>query len=209
MSRVVEAILGLRGVLAYGLVGLLAFAETAAFAGVFVPGELAVLLGGVLASEGRVSLAVMLAVAILAAVAGDSVGYLVGRSLGPRLVASRAVERWLGDQIRRATAYLHRRGSVAVVLGRWTSVLRALVPGAAGLARMPYGRFLVANIAGGVPWATTFVLLGYGAGTSYQRAERTAGEASALLLAVMFVIAGLRWWAHRRASRRSSRERAR
>jgi membrane-associated protein len=209
VSGVVEAILGLRGVFAYGLVGLLAFGETAAFVGVFVPGELAVLLGGVLASEGRVSLAVMLAVAILAAVAGDSAGYLVGRILGPRLIASRLVERWLGDQIGRATAYLGRRGSLAVVLGRWMSVLRTLVPGAAGLVRMPYARFLVANIAGGVPWATTFVLLGYGAGTSHQRAERTAGEASTLLLAAIVVVAGLRWWAHRRAARQSSLKRAR
>jgi membrane protein DedA with SNARE-associated domain len=203
MSRLVEALLGLRGVFAYGLVGLLAFADTAVFVGVFVPGELAVLLGGVLASEGRVSLPVMLAVAILAAVAGDSAGYAVGRRLGPRLIASQLVERWLGDQIRRATAYLRRRGSLAVVLGRWTSVLRAVVPGAAGLARMPYGHFLVANLAGGVPWATAFVLLGYGAGRSYQRAERTAGEASTLLLAAILVLAGLRWWGHRRASRRS------
>jgi membrane-associated protein len=82
----------------------------------------------------------MIAVAVLAAVLGDSVGYEVGRTLGPRLRASR-LGAHIGPQ-RWATAenFLERHGGKAVLLGRFTAVLRALTPGVAGMTRMPYLR---------------------------------------------------------------------
>lgn len=89
--------------------------------------------------------------------------------------------------------YLQDRGGRAVFLGRWTSLLRALVPGLAGMARMPYGRFLAFNIVGGAAWATTFVLLGYVAGASWRRVERVAGRASLLLLTLIVIGVVIRW----------------
>jgi hypothetical protein len=81
-----------------------------------------------------------------------------------------------------------------VFLGRWTSVLRALIPGLAGLSDMPYGRFLVFS---GVAWATAFTLLGYAAGASYRHVERVAGRASLVLLGLVATAVLLRWTAHR------------
>jgi membrane protein DedA with SNARE-associated domain len=178
MGRLVDAILGLSGPLAYLVVGGLAFGEAAAFVGLFLPGEVAVLLGGVLASEGQVSLPAMLAVACLAAVAGDSVGYEIGRRYGERILRTRLLRRH-SAAVERARAYVQAKGGRAVFLGRWTGVLRALVPGLAGISGMPYRRFIVANIAGGVAWASTFVLLGYAAGASFRSVERYAGRAGA------------------------------
>lgn len=83
MTRIVDAILTLRGMGAYAVVALLAFAEAGALIGLLVPGELAVVLGGVLASRGQVSLPVMTGVASVAAVLGESAGYELGRHLGP------------------------------------------------------------------------------------------------------------------------------
>lgn len=187
MGRIVEAILNLSGPTAYGLVGLLAFGEAAAFVGLVLPGEVAVLLGGVVASGGGASLGVMIIVASVAAAAGDSVGYEIGRRYGPVIVGWPPFERRFGSQVEQASAYLRRRGGWAVFLGRWTSILRALVPGLAGMSRMPYRRFLAFNVVGGIAWATTYVLLGYVAGASWRQVERVAGRASLLLLTLVVV----------------------
>jgi undecaprenyl-diphosphatase len=87
--------------------------------------------------------------------------------------------------------YLRRRGGRAVFLGRFVGLLRALVPGLAGMAGIPYGTFLAYNLAGGVIWATGFVLLGFAAGRSYRVVEKWAGRASLLLVIMVVVIAGL------------------
>ncbi len=200
MSRLIDAVLGLSGPTAYALVGLLAFGEAAVFVGLVLPGEIAVLLGGVIASNGGVSLGWMVVVASVAAVAGDSAGYEVGRRVGHRLLAWPPFHRRFGDKVQRASAYLEQRGGRAVFAGRWTSVLRALVPGLAGMARMPYRRFLLANVVGGTAWATTFVVAGYLAGSSWRRVEHAAGRASLLLLATIVVIVAIRWLTRRAAA---------
>jgi membrane-associated protein len=153
--------LALHGWWVYAAAGGLAFAEAALFVGLVVPGETGLVLSGVLAARGGVSLPVLLVVAVLAAVAGDTVGYLVGRRIGPGLRTSRAGLRVGPARWERADAFVVRRGVWAVVLGRWVGVLRALVPTVAGITRMPYRRFLAANVAGGVTWATAAVMLGY------------------------------------------------
>ncbi|MEE8600266.1 DedA family protein [Euzebya tangerina] len=187
MSGIVDAILGMSGTAAYVAVGLLAFGEAAAFIGLVLPGELAVILGGVVVAQGNASLPVMIAVASVAAIAGDSVGYEMGRHFGPRIVAWEPFQRRYGEKVIAASAYLRERGGRAVFVGRWTSLLRALVPGLAGMSKMPYGRFLVFNVVGGVAWATTFVLVGYLAGASWRVVERVAGRASLLLLVLIVV----------------------
>ena len=189
MTTVFNTILSLSGVLAYVVVGTLAFLEAALFIGLVLPGETALLLGGVLASQGRVSLPTLLGVAVVAAVAGDSVGYEVGRRWGPALKAGRLGRR-IGDQRwARAEAYVAKRGGSAVFLGRWVGLLRALVPAVSGMVRMPYGRFLVYNAAGGTLWAVTVVLLGYFAGASFKRVETYLGQASMFLLGVVVAVA--------------------
>lgn len=146
----------------YVIAGGLAFAEASVMVGVVLPGETALLVAGYAAHEGVISLVPMIIVAIVCAIAGDSVGYEVGRALGPRLQASRlgrlvGVRRWQAGE-----EFLHRHGGKAVLLGRGTALLRALVPGLAGMARMPYLRtFLPWNVVGGVLWGSACVLLGY------------------------------------------------
>jgi membrane protein DedA with SNARE-associated domain len=108
------------------------------------------------------------------AVVGDSLGYAVGRRVGERLLARIPRRLVQPSQVERATALLRHLGGRAVFVGRFTAALRALVPGLAGTARMPYGTFLAWNLAGGVLWATGFVLLGFAAGPAWRTAERFA-----------------------------------
>ncbi|MEO6700814.1 MAG: DedA family protein [Jatrophihabitantaceae bacterium] len=200
LTAVVDEVLTLRGLPAYALIGGLAFAEAALLVGFVLPGETAVLLGGVLAHEHRVSLSVMAAVAVLAAITGDSVGYEVGRRFGTRLLASRLfANRQRG--LERGQQALRDNGGRAVFLARFTAFLRAVMPGLAGTARMPYRRFLAFNAAGGLVWAVGFTLLGYVTGAGYHTVEKVAGRASLAILAIVGVLVLVLVVRHRRAER--------
>jgi len=199
LSTLTHRILDLHGWTALAIVFALPALESSAFLGFIFPGEIAVLLGGVLAFEHRVPLGSVLAAAILGAILGDAVGYWVGRRWGNALV-EHTVGRFLkGDQLERAEDYLAHRGGMAVFVGRFTAALRVLVPGLAGMARMPYGTFTVFNIAGGVVWATTFVLAGYAAGDGWREVEHLARGAGLAMLAIGIVAVGVFiWLRHRR-----------
>jgi membrane protein DedA with SNARE-associated domain len=184
VSSLVDSLLNLHGLPAYALLGGLAFAEAALFVGFGLPGETAVILGGVLANRASVSLTAIAAVAVIGAIAGDSVGYEVGRHFGTRLLATRIFAK-RQEGLERGQQFLREKGGRAVFLARFTAFLRAVMPGLAGTARMRYRTFLLWNAAGGLMWAVGFTLLGYLAGASYQRVEKIAGRASALLLAVI------------------------
>ncbi len=189
VDKLLEKILHLPSWLILLLVFLLPGLEAAAFIGVVFPGEIAVLLGGVAASQGSVSIALVLIAACTGAVLGDQVGYVVGREWGEQ-VLRKIPDRLLDeDRLQKSRAYVRRMGAKGVILGRWTAALRALVPGLAGMARMSYPRFLIANIIGGVGWALTVGVVGYLAGDSYKKVESALGSVSYVLLGL--IVAGL------------------
>ena len=141
------------------------FAEAAVLLGFVLPGEAAVVFGGVLAGRGGASLVVVLVLAIAGAILGDSVGYVVGRRYGERIQRTRLGRKVGRERWEKAEDFLRRRGPVAVFVGRFTALLRAMVPGAAGMARMHYRRFLVFNVLGGLVWASACVLGGWALGS--------------------------------------------
>jgi membrane-associated protein len=178
-------------------VGLIVFAEDALFVGFVLPGETVAILGGVAAKLGHVSLAGVLAVVIGAAIIGDSVGYEIGRQVGPRALDHRFLQKRRG-RLDDAQAFLARRGGSAVFLGRWVAFFRAVMPALAGSARMPYGKFLVFNALGGIAWGITVVLLGYAAGASYKTIEAKFGTVSALVVLGLALVALVIWGIRRR-----------
>jgi membrane protein DedA with SNARE-associated domain len=203
MSSIQHLLLGHGGVVAYLLIFAVVFAEDALFVGFVIPGETAAVLGGVLASRGSVSLGIMTFVVILAAVLGDTVGYLIGRALGPRILQIRPLRNHQ-HRLAAAQAFVRERGAPAVFLGRFVAFFRATVPGLAGMSHMHYRRFLVWNVAGGIVWGVGAVLIGWFAGNSFARVEQTAGLASAIIVGVIVVTAAVSWIIVRR--RREARE---
>jgi membrane-associated protein len=196
LNALVDTLLGVPPVIALLIIAALVFGEAALFFGFVLPGETAVVYGGVLADAGRVSVALVLAVVLVAAVAGDSVGFEVGRKLGPRL-ARAPLLRNHPDRFTAAQAYLRRRGGRAVVMGRFTAFLRAVMPGLAGASRMAYRRFLVFNVIGGALWGSACVLLGFFAAHSIGMITHALGVTSGALAAV--IVVGVVWAWHRRA----------
>lgn len=202
MSGIVDGLLGVPPGLAYAIIALLVFAEAAAFVGFVLPGETAVLLGGAMAATGRLSLPTLFVLVVGAAVAGDSVGFEVGRRFGPRILASRALHKHTA-KIDQAQTQLRRRAGPAVFVGRFTAFFRAVMPALAGASRMPYRRFLVFNAAGGLVWGGGVVLLGYSAGASYTKVESALGKGTAVAATVLLLAALGIWLRHRYRTRRT------
>jgi membrane-associated protein len=188
-----DSILRLPAAVVYVVVGLVVFAEDALFVGFVLPGETAAILGGVAASRGNVSITVMCVVVVIAAVAGDSVGYEIGARFGTR-VLSLPILRRRAARIDTARATLAHRGGPAVFGSRFVAFLRAVMPFLAGSSHMRYRRFLVYNAAGGLVWG---VLLGFLAGNSYAAIEKTFGTATAIAGGAV-VLLGLIVWSVRR-----------
>jgi membrane protein DedA with SNARE-associated domain/membrane-associated phospholipid phosphatase len=146
----------------YLVVGVLAFLETGAFVGLVAPGETAVIVGGVVAGQGQISLTVLIAIVWACAVAGDVTSYTIGRRLG---------RAWLlrhGDRLKiteerlaQVEAFFARRGGTTILIGRFIGFVRALAPFIAGTSRMPMRRFLPYDVLGAGAWAATFATLGY------------------------------------------------
>lgn len=185
--RLLDPLLNLRGWEVYALVGALVFAEASIMLGFVFPGETAVILGGVIASRGGVNIVELTILVVVCAIAGDSVGYLVGQKWG-HLLLDTAVLRKRRRPIDSALDQLNRRGAIVVFLARFTAFLRAVVPGLAGLSDMPYRVFLPANAAGGVAWGVGFSLLGYFIGDAYKRVENTSSLVSDILLGLVAVV---------------------
>ncbi|HEX9148023.1 MAG TPA: DedA family protein [Thermoanaerobaculia bacterium] len=191
--------------LVVAVVFLVSALETAIFLGLVLPGELAVMVGGALASRGRVPLAGVVAAGILGPILGDSVGYFIGRRYGRRFFRGRRRERWS-----RARLWLRRRGASAVFVGRFTAFLRSIIPAAAGAARVPLARFAPWCIAAGVIWGGGSALLGYFLARNFQALEKIASRFSLTILAVVVVGVGASiLWSRRKGRRKRRHKRPR
>ena len=193
MGQLAEGLLSLSGWAALAFLFTLPALEAPAFLGLVLPGELALLLGGVLASQGRVPLA--------AALAGDSAGYWIGRRWGPRLLDS-----GLGRRV--GPARLHRveslllRGRWALLVGRCTAGARVVLPGLAGMLGLRYRTFALWTGAAATGWAVVHVLVGYAAGASWRHAHHLTGRVGIAIAAVVVVALAVAWVLRRPARRR-------
>jgi len=167
MSTVVGHLLAMPAWLALLLIFALPALEASAFLGFVFPGETALIIGGVIASQGHTSLAAVLAAGIGGAIVGDSIGYAVGRRWG-RLILHSTLGRFIkAEHLTKAERALAVHGGWTVFVGRFTAALRVLIPGLAGMSRMPYRRFLGFNVAGALIWGALMVVAGYLAGNSW------------------------------------------
>ncbi|EON22052.1 dolichyl-phosphate beta-D-mannosyltransferase [Nocardioides sp. CF8] len=192
MSAIASHMLALPPWVALLVVFALPALESSAFIGFIFPGEIALILGGVMAYEGNVSLGAVLAAGITGAIVGDSVGYAVGRRYGRRLLDGTVGRFVKSSHLDRAETYLAERGGRAVFFGRFTAALRVMIPGLAGMSGLRYRTFLTFNVASGVAWGTMSVLLGYLGGSSWRHVEHVASRIglAALGVVVVAVLAG-------------------
>jgi len=150
------------GAWTYALVAGLAFLETGAFVGLIAPGETAIVLGGVVAAQGGVSLPVILLAAWLAAALGDLASYALGRRLGRRFLLAHGPRVGVtAARVAKVDGFFGRHGGKAILIGRFVGLVRAVAPFLAGASRLQLSRFLPWSLLGTAVWAATFTLVGY------------------------------------------------
>jgi membrane-associated protein len=190
------------GAWTYALVGGLAFLETGAFVGLIAPGETALVLGGVVAAQGGVSLPLILLVAWVAAAAGDLESLMLGRKLGRSFLERRGPR--LGvtpDRLATVDRFFARHGGKAILIGRFIGIVRAVAPFTAGASGLPLRGFLPWSLLGTAVWASAFTLLGYAFSDSFDQAAALFTHVAfglAAVAALVFAVRALR----QRASRK-------
>ncbi len=157
--------------------------------GIPVPGETALLVGVFLATQGRLSVPLVALVAWVGAVVGDNLGYAIGRRWGTRLVRLPAIGRfYTTDRLERAEDVFARRGWVAVFTGRFVALLRIFAGPLAGMHRMPWTGFFLANAAGGAVWVAVIVVVGVLIGNNLDRAVSLVGRVGYIGLGALAVL---------------------
>jgi membrane-associated protein len=163
MIAILTPLLYALGPLAVLLVMVVVFTETGLLLGFFLPGDSLLFLAGALVASHVIALPfwVLAAGVLLAAVAGDQLGYLVGRHYGPKIFSRPDSRLFRQENAERARAFFAKRGTIAVILGRFVPVVRTFVPVVAGVGRMPHRTFTVLNLLGAVVWAVGIVTVGF------------------------------------------------
>jgi membrane-associated protein len=207
VDRLLEALTALSPTTLYLFTGLFTAMETLVFIGMLVPGDSVMLLAGTTVDDPR-SFAALAAAGTFGSLAGESLGYVIGRHYGERLRHSRAGRR-LGDSWIRAEAFLNGRGGRSLMAVRFVAVAHAVTPIIAGSARMPYRRFIGWCALGAVVWSTLYTAIGAAAGASWREYGDRLGLFGYALLAlviggvVLLKVAGRR----RRRARRGASDR--
>jgi len=145
----------------YGILFLVIFAETGLVVFPFLPGDSILFIAGTVVAVAGLNIHVLAMVLIAAAILGDSVNYAVGRFIGPK-VFHEPESRWFKHEyLLRTQAFYDKYGGLTIIIGRFVPIIRTFAPFLAGVAGMPYHRFLSFNVIGGVFWITSLVYAGY------------------------------------------------
>ena len=147
------------------LVCAILFIETGLFVGFFLPGDSLLVTAGIFSGQNVIPLRWLLIPGMLCAIAGDQLGYWIGRSAGPALYRREESFFFRRSHLQRAHDFYEKYGGRAVILARFIPIVRTFCPPVAGAAQMPYGRYLTYDIFGGIFWVGTMVLGGYVAGS--------------------------------------------
>ena len=141
---------------------LVVFVESGLLVGFFLPGDSLLFTAGLLINTQDVlPLWLVLLTVPMAAIAGDQVGYLIGRSAGPRIFNRPDSRFFQQEYVDKAYAYFDKYGARTIVLARFVPIVRTFAPVVAGVSRMQYRTFVTYNVVGGILWGAGVVLLGY------------------------------------------------
>jgi membrane-associated protein len=145
----------------YVLLFVIIFCETGLVVFPVLPGDSILFIAGTVVAVAGLDVHVLVVVLSAAAILGDSVNYAVGHYIGPK-VYERPDSRWIRhDHLRRTQAFYERYGGITIIIGRFVPIIRTFAPFLAGVAGMPYRRFLSYNVVGGIAWIALLVYAGY------------------------------------------------
>jgi membrane-associated protein len=191
-----------RGLIEWGgttLVCVIVFVETGMFMGFFLPGDSLLVTAGVFAGAGHLKLALLLSLVTLCAIAGDQMGYLIGRQAGVNLYRREDSRFFKKRHLERAHEFYEKYGGKTIIIARFVPIIRTFCPPVAGAARMSYASYLAYDIAGGFLWVWSMVLVGYTLGRTVPNIDRRIHYIIAAVIVVSLMPAAYHAWKVRRA----------
>lgn len=151
----------LAGWIGYAAMFAVVYSETGLLVGFFLPGDSFLFTIGVVAGLGALDIVQVNVLLMLAAMLGDSTGYLLGRQTGPRIFARKDSRLFKQEYVTRTKAFYDRYGGKTIVLARFVPIVRTFSAFIAGVGQMPYLRFLPFSVCGGIGWVFLMTMLGY------------------------------------------------
>ena len=173
----------LSGWLGYAVLFGVVFSETGLLVGFFLPGDSLLFTVGVVAGAGKLKIVLVNAVLMMAAMLGDSTGYLLGRQTGPRIFSRPDSHLFKQEYITRTKAFYERYGGKTIIFARFVPIIRTFAAFVAGVGQMPYLRFLPFSVCGGVGWVFVMTKLGYVLG----KKPFVRDHFNAVILAIIFI----------------------
>lgn len=164
VETIVEWIRPAFSVAGYPIIAAAVLAERSIFIGLLIPGDVILALGGVYASQGRMSLVLVIVIGTISAIIGESIGYWLGRRHGVNLLRHLPLLNRLEKRLHAAQDYFKKHGGKTVAIGRYATAAGAFVPFTAGMGKMPFRRFLLFDVPAIVVWASAITIFGYEAG---------------------------------------------
>lgn len=154
------------------LVSIIVFAESGLLVGFFLPGDTLLFAAGLAASQGEVSLPILIIAIVAAAIIGDNVGYSFGKKAGPRIFQKKDGIIFRHEYLEQAEKFYEKHGGKTIILARFVPMVRTFAPVVAGAGKMPRERFMAFNVVGGILWGAGMPLLGYLVGDSIPHLDK-------------------------------------
>ena len=171
------------------------FLETGALVP-FLPGDSLLVVAGLYAGQGSLSILMLNVVLPMCAILGDATSYAIGRALGPRLFTRPKSRFFNPEHLKAAHAFYEKHGGKAIIIARFMPIVRTFVPVVAGAAQMPYARFATFNVVGGFAWVLSMTIIGYYLGGF--DIVRMHLEKLIIAVVVISVLPGvIAWWRNR------------
>lgn len=172
-----------------GYLGLTAivFMESGLLIGIFFPGDSLLFAAGLLSASGIFHFPSTVVLVVTAAILGDNVGYWFGKNVGSNLFSRPNSRLFKQEYVARTQKFYAKYGARAIVLARFVPIVRTLAPILAGVARMPYDKFLAYNAIGGIAWGVGMTTLGYSLGTIIPESEKYVLPISLAIIFISFL----------------------
>ncbi|MGH7598633.1 MAG: DedA family protein [bacterium] len=201
MGRVydVESIIKWGGMV---MICAIVFAETGLMIGFFLPGDSLLVTAGVFAAAGHLDIYLMLVVVSLCAVVGDQLGYYIGQKTGAALFKREDSLLFKRSHVQRAQMFYEKYGAKTIVIARFVPIVRTFAPVVAGVGQMQYRRFVTYNIAGGILWVWSMLLLGFFIGNTVPDINKHIHKVIVVVIVLSILPAIIEIWRERRNGRK-------
>lgn len=192
--------------IAYTVLTIFVFAETGMLVGFFLPGDSLLVTAGIFASRGDLNIIVLIALLIPATLLGDSIGYFIGKKLGPKIFTKEKSFFFRKDYILKTKSFYDKHGGITIAIARFMPIIRTFAAVVAGVGQMKYSKFLMYDILGGVSWVLSMTLAGYFLGQLFPGVVKRLELVIIIVVFVSLLPAIIKYISHKIKTKKGNKE---